>query len=80
MNSDVKQFSLNRELFPRQEKNGSDSTKLICGHLNRVKFKPDIQVYLANRKNHVNQSKSLARASRCLCNIGENLNSAKYKI
>lgn len=48
MKPDYKRFTLNREIFPRDLE--YDSNKIICGHLNRIKFPTDIETYLKNRK------------------------------
>lgn len=42
---------------------------------------PDINIYLANRKNHLSQTISLARASRCKCRADQSgILTAKNKI
>lgn len=65
MNSDYRRFCLNRELFPREQLGSSGS--LICGHLNRLKFAPQVAVYLEARKGGAPMRKAMAQASRCFC-------------
>lgn len=62
---DYEPFSQNREIFPRKDR--ETYNHLICGHLNRVKFAPNIKTYLQNRTNHASQIKSLSKARRCFC-------------
>jgi hypothetical protein len=62
---DYRRFSLNRELFPRQELYSTSG--LICGHLNRVKFPFNVTAYLHARSKGANMNKALAQASRCIC-------------
>jgi hypothetical protein len=65
MGDDYKRFSQNRELFPREHLH--DSNRLICGHLNRLKFPTDIDTYLKHRHEGKSAIGSLARANRCFC-------------
>ena len=62
---DYRRFTLNRELFPRHEQYSTN--RLICGHLNRVKFAPSIPNYIKARAQGLSMRKSMARASRCFC-------------
>lgn len=62
---DYKTFSLKRELFPRHEE--FNTNRLICGHLNRLKFPADIKHYLQWRKEGVGMGTAMARARRCFC-------------
>ena len=63
--SDYRRFSLNRELFPRQDHYSSN--RLICGHLNRLKFPPNIPAYLLARAGKTPMRKAMAKANRCSC-------------
>jgi hypothetical protein len=65
MQSDYRRFTLNRELFPRDEE--FNTNRLICGHLNRLKFPPNIEGYLHSRKEGLTMRKAMARANRCFC-------------
>lgn len=65
MFSDFRRFTINREIFPRDEE--FNTNRLICGHLNRLKFPPDIDTYLNSRKKGVCMVKSVAKANRCFC-------------
>ncbi len=65
MENDYRRFCLNRELFPREQ--ASSSNRLICGHLNRVKFQPKVDLYLQARNQGVSMRKAMAQASRCRC-------------
>jgi hypothetical protein len=56
---------MTRELFPRPEQ--YHTNKLICGHLNRSSYKPDIEQYLFHRRNQMLRVKALARACQCPC-------------
>lgn len=65
MSKDYKMFSKTREIFPPPP--DYQSNRMICGHLNRLKAKPDPYTYLSCRKDKVPEVIALARASRCLC-------------
>lgn len=65
MLADCRRFALNRDLFPRDEE--FNTNRLICGHLNRLKFPPEIESYLAARRQGHSMARSVARASRCFC-------------
>ena len=65
MSNDYRRFAVDRELFPRDEE--FNTNRLICGHLNRLKFPPEINTYLRSRKNGASMIRSIAKASRCFC-------------
>lgn len=65
MEPDFRRFCLNREIFPREP--SSSSSRLICGHLNRLKFPPQVDTYLQARRQGANMHTALARANRCFC-------------
>ena len=65
MYRDIEPFAQNREIFPRNDR--STYNHLICGHLNRVKFPPDIRIYLESRCQQNSQIQSLSKARRCFC-------------
>ena len=44
---DYRRFALNRELFPRDQLYSTN--RLICGHLNRLKFPSNVYTYLSAR-------------------------------
>ena len=62
---DYKIFSKTREIFPHPP--DYQSSRMICGHLNRQKMKPNPLIYLQCRNNKLSESKALAIANRCLC-------------
>ena len=62
---DFQRFSIHRELFPRND--NYSSNRLICGHLNRLKFPPNIATYIQARKNGVSKPRAMAKANRCFC-------------
>jgi len=62
---DYRRFTLNRELFPRQD--NYSSNRLICGHLNRIKFAPNIPSYIKARSQGYSMRKAISQASRCFC-------------
>ena len=65
MEPDYEPFSLKRNLFPRQPDLNTNS--LICGHLNRLKFPPNIRGYLQWRREGVGIGKAMSKAHRCFC-------------
>ena len=65
MNTNYRMFSKSREIFPQPP--DYQSSRMICGHLNRIKMKPNPSVYLDCRKKNICGVRALAIASRCLC-------------
>jgi hypothetical protein len=65
MLQDYRRGGGNREIFPRDAE--YNTNRLICGHLNRLKFPPDVDNYLKSRKEGMCMMRSIARANRCFC-------------